>query len=166
MGPFVVVVDDGLDARKAALNALTTLVARHTTYFASETTMSELATHLIAALKDHYDIIALVQMQLQTLAHHPATQAYLMERLDVLAPSFKATLDKPLPKNYVKQEFEANQELCRSVIGCMVKLHRVLMTSQDGLAGTEKHKAAAFESLVREIRAGPKAEIWMEMTRE
>ncbi|KAI3396409.1 hypothetical protein diail_12217 [Diaporthe ilicicola] len=110
MGPFKIMVDDGLELRKGAYESLYALME----IAMPRISIIELYDRIIAGLKDDNDIRALSNLMLSKLAviDPPETQ----RRLDSIADAFRATLSTKLKENSVKQEYEKQEEAVRSVL--------------------------------------------------
>ncbi|KAG6356724.1 hypothetical protein INS49_014598 [Diaporthe citri] len=123
MGPFKIMVDDGLELRKGAYESLYALME----IAMPRISIIELYDRIIAGLKDDNDIRALSNLMLSKLAviDPPETQ----RRLDTIAEAFRATLSTKLKENSVKQEYEKQEEAVRSVL-------RTTLLLSDKLKGT------------------------------
>ncbi|KUI52597.1 Cullin-associated NEDD8-dissociated protein 1, C-terminal part [Cytospora mali] len=110
MGPFKILVDDGLELRKGAYESLYALME----VALSRISIIELYDRIIAGLTDDNDIRALSNLMLSKLAIIDPQET--IRRLDTIAEAFRATLSIKLKENAVKQEYEKQEEAARSVL--------------------------------------------------
>jgi cullin-associated NEDD8-dissociated protein 1 len=110
MGPFKIMVDDGLEIRKGAYESLYALME----IAMPRISIIELYDRIIAGLKDDNDIRALSNLMLSKLAFFDPRET--QRRLDTIAEAFRATLSTKLKENAVKQEYEKQEEAARSVL--------------------------------------------------
>jgi len=118
-GPFRHTVDDGLEARKAAYEALHTLILR----LPSELRGGDLKDCLKRGLADVHEIRIVCDLTVTRLAaHDPAT---LLRLLDDLAEPWRATITKKMRDNAVPQDVERNAELVRSALRAIARASTV-----------------------------------------
>ncbi|KAJ0117050.1 hypothetical protein J7T55_003466 [Diaporthe amygdali] len=110
MGPFKIMVDDGLELRKGAYESLYALME----IAMPRISIIELYDRIIAGLKDDNDIRAMSNLMLSKLAVIDPQET--QRRLDTIAEAFRATLSTKLKENSVKQEYEKQEEAARSVL--------------------------------------------------
>jgi cullin-associated NEDD8-dissociated protein 1 len=110
MGPFKIMVDDGLELRKGAYESLYALME----IAMPRISIIELYDRVIAGLQDDNDIRALSNLMLSKLAVFDPIET--QRRLDTIAGAFRATLSTKLKENAVKQEYEKQEEAARSVL--------------------------------------------------
>jgi hypothetical protein len=114
-GPFRHTVDDGLEARKAAYEALHTLILR----MPSELRGGDLKDCLKRGLADVHEIRIVCDLTVTRLAtHDPPT---LLRLLDDLAEPWRATITKKMRDNAVPQDVERNSELVRSALRAIAR---------------------------------------------
>lgn len=110
MGPFKILVDDGLELRKGAYESLYALME----VALPRISIIEVYDRIIAGLMDDNDIRALSNLMLAKLAIIDPQET--IRRLDTIADAFRATLSTKLKENAVKQEYERQEEAARSVL--------------------------------------------------
>jgi len=120
LGPFKHKVDEGLENRKAAYEALNTLLEN----CLASIELTPFLLQLVEGLKDaSYDIKMLTQLMVVRLANVAGPQ--LLEALDQLIEPLRATVMFKPPATAVKQEIERNDELVRSALRAVAAIARI-----------------------------------------
>jgi cullin-associated NEDD8-dissociated protein 1 len=120
LGPFKHKVDDGLENRKAAYEAMNTLLET----CLDKVDVATFIAQLVEGLKDpSYDIKMLAHLMVSRLAHSAGNA--LLESLDHLIEPLRTTLTFKPPQTAVKQEIERNEELVRSALRSVVAISRI-----------------------------------------
>jgi len=120
LGPFKHKVDDGFENRKAAYEAMSTLLDT----CVDKIDISAFITQLTEGLKDpSYDIKMLSHLMVVRLAS--IAGAAVVESLDQLVDPLRATVTFKPPQAAVKQEIERNDELVRSALRAVVAIAKV-----------------------------------------
>ncbi|KAG8464070.1 hypothetical protein KFE25_000238 [Diacronema lutheri] len=126
LGPFKHTVDDGLELRKAAYEAMDTILDS----CAERLELRAFIARLAAGLTDDYDIKLLCHLVLCKMAVRPACTPALLGSLDTLCEPLRKTVVGTLKDNAVKQEIERHDELVRS--GLRVSYLLAKMPGADG----------------------------------
>lgn len=140
LGPFKHKVDDGIELRQAAFEAMYTLLDTCITQLDLHDFISQLASGLV----DVYDIQMLVHLILIRLAKKAG--ASLIAGLDpLIEPLRQCVLSKP-KDGAVKQQVERNDELIRSTLRAIAAISRIPETEnspkfQDFLKSTVQQGA-------------------------
>uniref|UniRef100_A0A1A8U0Q3 Cullin-associated and neddylation-dissociated 2 (Putative) n=1 Tax=Nothobranchius furzeri TaxID=105023 RepID=A0A1A8U0Q3_NOTFU len=137
MGPFKHSVDDGLDVRKAAFECMYTLLES----CLEGLDVLQFLDHVEEGLKDHYDIRMLTFLMLARLAS--LSPAAVLQRLDRLVETLKATCTAKVKAGSVKQEFEKQDELRRSAMRAVAAL----------LAVPEVERSPSMADFANQIRS-------------
>lgn len=119
MGPFKHTVDDGLDIRKAAYECMYTLLEQGL----ERVDIMQFLDHVIAGLKDHYDIKMLTYLMTARLAH--LCPSAVLQRLDQFVEPLQQTCTMKVKQNAVKQEYEKQDELKRSALRAVAALLQI-----------------------------------------
>jgi len=120
LGPFKHKVDDGLENRKAAYEAMNTLLDS----CVDKIDVPAFVAQLVEGLKDaSYDIKMLSHLMVIRLAH--VAGAAVVESLDHLVDPLRATVTFKPPQTAVKQEVERNEELVRSALRSVVAISKI-----------------------------------------
>ncbi|KAI9179130.1 hypothetical protein H9P43_005792 [Blastocladiella emersonii ATCC 22665] len=141
MGPFKHKIDDGLETRKLAFEALATL----TQTCAAHVQPGSVLDAVLAGLRDVHEVQLLAGLALAKLAH--AAPLVIAARLDDLVDPFYAALFPKAKANAVKQDVEKAQELVRSALRGVVAVAPVL----------DAASAPKFAAFLAELRNGPLA---------
>ncbi|EJT98870.1 TIP120-domain-containing protein [Dacryopinax primogenitus] len=140
MGPWKHQIDDGLEARKAAYEAMYTLL--DTCLGAID--LQEYINRVIAGLSDKDEIKALCYMMLFRLSQVAPTAA--VQRLDQISVPLEDTMKAPATtKDTVKQDLERATELQQSAVRALAALVK---------AGGLGH-SARFDVVVENTKKGP-----------
>ncbi|KAL8589568.1 Cullin-associated NEDD8-dissociated protein 1 [Nucella lapillus] len=116
MGPFKHTLDDGLDIRKAAFECMYTLLDS----CLDRLDIFDFLQHVEDGLKDHYDIKMLTYLMLVRLSN--LCPNAVLQCLDRLVEPLRATCTTKVKAHSVKQEFEKQDELKRSVLRAVYAL--------------------------------------------
>ncbi|KAG5674740.1 hypothetical protein PVAND_004691 [Polypedilum vanderplanki] len=119
MGPFKHTVDDGLDIRKAAFECMYTFLEQGL----DRVDVMQFLEHVIAGLRDHYDIKMLTYLMTARLAH--LCPAAVLQRLDQFVDPLRQTCTLKVKPNSVKQEYEKQDELKRSALRAVAALLQI-----------------------------------------
>ncbi len=119
MGPFKHTVDDGLDIRKAAFECMYTLLEQGL----DRVDVMQFLDHVIAGLRDHYDIKMLTYLMTARLA--VTCPAAVLQRLDQFVEPLRMTCTLKVKANSVKQEYEKQDELKRSALRAVAALLQI-----------------------------------------
>jgi len=119
LGPFKHKVDDGLETRKAAFEALYTLLDT----VPDKLNLSGFIGVLVDGLQDEHDIRLLTHLILIRLAS--VAGASLVEGLDQLVEPLKSTILSKPKEGAVKQDIEKNDELIRSCLRAVAYITRI-----------------------------------------
>ncbi|KFM25199.1 Cullin-associated NEDD8-dissociated protein 1 [Auxenochlorella protothecoides] len=119
LGPFKHTIDDGLEVRKAAFEALVVLLD------ACPAVLDMPAVHdaLLSGLKDQYDVKVTSHILLTCLAALEPDQT--TARLEALVEPLTATLTAKVKADAVKQEVDRNDDLLRSCLRAVAALERL-----------------------------------------
>ncbi|KAK9473498.1 armadillo-type protein [Dipodascopsis tothii] len=140
MGPFKHRVDDGLDGRKAAYEALHALL----TAGSATVALDDVCARALAGLDDDHEIKVLSCLILTALARQaPATVA---AAIDVLATKFTAIGTVKLKDNAIKQEIEKQGEAVRRIASTTAAVQDAI-----AVAAPPADKAQAWARYVREV---------------
>jgi len=119
LGPFKHKVDDGLETRKAAFEALYTLLDT----CVDRIKVADFIGVLVDGLQDDHDIRMLTHLIIIRLAS--VAGGALIEGLDQLVEPFRATVLAKPKEGAVKQDIEKHDELIRSCLRAIVYVSRI-----------------------------------------
>jgi len=120
LGPFKHKVDEGLENRKAAFEAMNTLLEN----CLDRLDVNAFIAQLVEGLKDpSYDIKMLSHLMVIRLANSAGAQ--LLESLDNLVEPLRTTVTFKPSQTAVKQEIERNDEQVRSALRAIAAISRV-----------------------------------------
>ena len=140
LGPFKHRVDDGLDVRKAAFEAMDVLLE---TIPHTDLDLPSFVACLRAGLADHVDVKLPVLLTLARLAG--GAPGPLLPELDSIAPLLDAVITAKVKASAVKQDVDRNEDMVRSALRAADALARV--------PGADD--ARCFSAWLAEIEAGP-----------
>jgi len=110
LGPFKHTVDDGLELRKAAFEAMDTLLDG----CPDRLELPQFLVHLTDGLKDDHDIKVLCHIMLRKLCGAPNSAAVVVASLEPIVEPLRSTICATLKDNAVKQQIERHEELVTS----------------------------------------------------
>lgn len=159
MGPFKHEVDDGLELRKSAYEAMFTLITALPHEWQSNLVRDEkFGDRVFAGLEDDHDIRVLscvtlgrmvaVDIRFLTLRGASGDATASKTNLERIISGFTEILETQVKANAVKQEFESQGELVRNVIRVAESIHETVevyggSTGQGGSAGKPQASATA-----------------------
>ncbi|BDA42511.1 Cullin-associated NEDD8-dissociated protein 1 [Coccomyxa sp. Obi] len=119
LGPFKHKIDDGLELRKAAFEAMDVLLDN----CVDRLDFQAFILHLESGLKDHYDVKLPCHLLLAKLA--AAAPGQLLSALDRLVEPLEKTLTMRLKTDAVKQEVDRNEDMIRSALRAVDAITRI-----------------------------------------
>ncbi|KAK9803499.1 hypothetical protein WJX73_009717 [Symbiochloris irregularis] len=119
LGPFKLKVDDGLELRKSAFEAMDVLLDTCRSRLAIDAFLQPLRD----GLKDHYDVKMPCHLLLGKLA--AVAPAHVMGALEDLIPPLTATLTARPKADAVKQEVDRNEDMLRSCLRAIEAVARI-----------------------------------------
>ncbi|KAJ9101119.1 hypothetical protein QFC21_003337 [Naganishia friedmannii] len=119
MGPWVVKTDDGINNRKAAYEAIHTLLRT----CLSRIDIGEVLNHVIQSLQDVDDVKLLAFMILERLA--VVAETSVVSRLDELAGGIEATVNAVPAKDASPQDIQRQEEVQATMIRVIRPLYRL-----------------------------------------
>ncbi|PRP86551.1 HEAT repeat-containing protein [Planoprotostelium fungivorum] len=119
LGPFKHRVDDGLEIRKAAYEAMYTLLDTAV----DRLSIPEFISHLKDGLNDQNDIKTLSHLMIIRLAQVAGPS--LLESLEQLVEPLRATVTNKLKEGSVQTEVDRNEELIRSALRVVAVISRI-----------------------------------------
>ncbi|EIE20950.1 TIP120-domain-containing protein [Coccomyxa subellipsoidea C-169] len=119
LGPFKHKIDDGLELRKAAFEAMDVLLDN----CVDRLDFQAFILHLESGLKDHYDVKLPCHLLLAKLAS--AAPGQLLSALDRLVEPLEKTLTARVKTDAVKQEVDRNEDMLRSALRATDAITRI-----------------------------------------
>jgi len=119
LGPFKHRVDDGLEVRKAAFEAMYTLLDSAV----DRLSIPDFITHLKDGLNDQNDIKMLSHLMIIRLSQ--VAGASLLESLEQLVEPLRSTITNKPKEGAVQPEIDRNDELVRSALRAVVAVSRI-----------------------------------------
>lgn len=150
MGPFTVVIDDGLDLRKNTYEALFTLLETSN----AAVDLRELVGHLLPALSDDDAIKLLVCLILLRIADMaPQVLTYYLEGI---SSALLGVMSRKVRDNATKQEVEKVHELVHAALRVIVNIEHI-----PGTTGSPQ-----FATLLNHVQQSPHAALYRSMAEE
>lgn len=146
MGPFKHTVDDGLDIRKAAFECMYTLIDS----CLDRVDIFEFLNHVEDGLKDHYDIKILTYLMIVRLS--TLCPIAVLQHLDRIIEPLRSTVQAKVKANSVKQEYEKQDELKRSVLRAVVALKNIPDSDLNPM----------FADFISQIRSNPETSMMLD----
>lgn len=140
MGPFKHKVDDGLEIRKSAYEALYALLENAFSRL-SPTDLDECYDRIVAGITDEHDVRIMCNLILTKLMHLSPERTH--HRLEGISNSFRAVLSIKPKDNAVKQELEKLQEGCKGVLKVSILLNKQMGT-ESGVQGQDDPQLRAW----------------------
>ncbi|KAK9456002.1 armadillo-type protein [Dipodascopsis uninucleata] len=124
MGPFKHKVDDGLDARKIAYDAVYAILISFKS-FKNELDLPTMCERAIAGIDDDHDIKINCYLMIGKIAS--TDTSVIASKLDILAKKFGDVLTQKLKDNAIKQEIEKLSESQRRVMQATEEIQKSLL---------------------------------------
>lgn len=142
MGPFTIEMDDGLENRKGAFEAMAILLST----CLSRVDVNEFLDKVISGLKDLDDVKVLCYMLLHRLAQVAPTS--VLARLDDCAEGITVTMQDitVTKKDSMAQDIQRHEEMQRSAIRAIVPLYHL----------TNEGKSPKFYAVVKQLEVNEK----------
>jgi len=121
LGPFKHTVDDGLEVRKAAFEAMETMLVK----CAERLDFFAFLTHLVDGLRDDGDVKLLCHRMLIDVTSHSSAMPIVITMLDAMVEPLRLTLTATLKENAVKQQVDRHSEVVRSAMKAVRALEKV-----------------------------------------